>query len=39
MFANTFVDNAKVMAKGQVAIPNDIREVPGVTSGNRITFI
>ncbi len=36
---NTFVDNAKVMAKGQVTIPKDIREVLGVASGDRITFI
>lgn len=34
-----FVDNAKVMAKGQVTIPKDIREVLGVASGDRITFI
>ena len=39
MLANMFVDNAKVMAKGQVTIPKDIREVLGVTSGDRITFI
>ncbi len=39
MSANTFIDNAKVMAKGQVTIPKDIREVLGVTSGDRITFI
>lgn len=39
MLANTFVDNAKVMAKGQITIPKDIREVLGVTSGDRITFI
>ena len=39
MLANSFVDNAKVMAKGQVTIPKDIREVLGVASGDRITFI
>lgn len=39
MLANTFVDNAKVMAKGQVTIPKDIREVLGVASGDCITFI
>lgn len=39
MLANMFVDNAKVMAKGQVTIPKDIRKVLGVTSGDRITFI
>ena len=39
MLVNTFVDNAKVMAKGQVTIPKDIREILGVSSGDRITFI
>lgn len=39
MFVNTFVDNAKVMAKGQVTIPKDIREILGVSSGDRVTFI
>lgn len=39
MLPNTFVDNAKVMAKGQVTIPKDIREVLGVANGDRITFI
>lgn len=39
MLANAFVDNAKVMAKGQVTIPKDVREVLGVTSGDRISFI
>ena len=31
--------NAKVMAKGQVTIPKDIREILGVSSGDRITFV
>ena len=39
MFTNTFTDNAKVMAKGQVTIPKDIRKILGVASGDRITFI
>lgn len=39
MAASAFVDNAKVMAKGQVTIPKDVREVLGVTSGDRISFI
>ena len=39
MLANAFIDNAKVMAKGQVTIPKDVREVLGVTSGDRISFI
>ncbi len=39
MSANAFVDNAKVMAKGQVTIPKDVRAVLGVASGDRISFI
>ena len=39
MSVKTFVDNAKVMAKGQVTIPKDVREVLGVASGDRISFI
>lgn len=39
MFANAFIDNAKVMAKGQVTIPKDVREVLGVSSGDRVSFI
>lgn len=35
----TFIDNAKVMAKGQVTIPKDVREILGVSSGDRITFV
>lgn len=36
---NTFIDNAKVMAKGQVTIPKDVRSILGVSSGSRVTFI
>ena len=39
MLAATFIDNAKVMSKGQITIPKDIRDVLGVNSGDRITFI
>lgn len=39
MLARAFVDNAKVMAKGQVTIPKDVREALGVASGDRVTFI
>ena len=35
----TFIDNAKVMAKGQVTIQKDVREILGVSSGDRITFV
>ena len=39
MQTNTFIDNAKVMSKGQVTIPKDVRDVLGVTSGDRVSFI
>lgn len=39
MSVNMFVDNAKVMAKGQITIPKDVREVLGVASGDRVTFV
>ena len=39
MSANAFVDNAKVMAKGQITIPKDVRDVLGVSNGDRVTFI
>ena len=35
----TFVDNAKVMSKGQVTIPKDVRDVLGVSNGDRVSFI
>ena len=37
--AKAFVDNAKVMAKGQITIPKDVRTVLGVTSGDRVSFV
>lgn len=39
MIANTFIDNAKVMSKGQVTIPKDVREILGISGGDRITFV
>ena len=39
MFSNAFIDNAKVMAKGQITIPKDVRDVLGVSNGDRVTFI
>ena len=35
----TFTDIAKVMSKGQVTIPKEVREVLGVQSGDKVTFI
>lgn len=35
----TMVNDARVMAKGQVTIPKNIRAILGVSSGDRVTFI
>lgn len=34
-----FIDTAKVMSKGQITIPKDIRSILGVENGDRVTFI
>ena len=39
IMTTTFIDNAKVMAKGQITIPKDIREILGISSGDRVTFV
>ena len=35
----TKTNDARVMSKGQVTIPKDIRQVLGIESGDRVTFI
>lgn len=35
----TFVNDAKVMSKGQVTIPKNVREALGIATGDRVTFI
>ena len=37
--SNYFVDNAKVMAKGQITLPKDIRSVLRVGTGDRVTLV
>ncbi|CAI3433016.1 AbrB/MazE/SpoVT family DNA-binding domain-containing protein [Enterococcus cecorum] len=37
--AEMFIDNAKVMAKGQVTIPKRIRELLNLENGDYVTFV
>mgnify|MGYP004556948345 CR=1 FL=1 len=37
--AEVFIDNAKVMAKGQVTIPKKIRDILKIENGDYVTFI
>ena len=34
-----FVNDARVMAKGQVTIPKNVRTALGISTGDRVTFI
>ena len=34
-----FVNDARVMSKGQVTIPKNVREVLGIETGDRVTFV
>ena len=34
-----FINDARVMSKGQVTIPKKVREVLGIDEGDRVTFI
>ncbi|MBG9982787.1 AbrB/MazE/SpoVT family DNA-binding domain-containing protein [Aerococcaceae bacterium DSM 111020] len=36
---DNFIENAKVMSKGQVTIPKAVRDVMGISPGDRVTFI
>ena len=36
---NMIVDNAKVMSKGQITLPKEIRDKLGLTTGDRVTLI
>lgn len=35
----TFVNDARVMAKGQVTIPKDVRAALGIAPGDSVTFV
>lgn len=37
--ANMIVDSAKVMSKGQITLPKEIREKLGIGAGDRVTLI
>lgn len=37
--SSILVNDARVMSKGQVTIPKNIREALGITAGDRVTFI
>ena len=36
---NVIVDNAKVMAKGQITLPKEVRLQLGVDTGDKVVFI
>lgn len=39
MASTVFVNDARVMAKGQVTIPKNVRAALGIETGDRVTFI
>ena len=39
MTGAAFVNDARVMSKGQVTIPKNVREALGIDPGDRVTFI
>ncbi len=39
MTENILINDARVMSKGQVTIPKNIRAALGVSTGDRVTFI
>lgn len=39
MSNTVFVDDARVMSKGQVTIPKKVRTALGINTGDRVTFI
>ena len=39
MASTVFVNDAKVMSKGQVTIPKNVRAALGIDTGDRVTFV
>ena len=39
MSDTNFVNDARVMSKGQVTIPKNVRDALGINTGDRVTFI
>ena len=39
MSKTSFVKDARVMSKGQVTIPKNVRDALGIETGDRVTFI
>lgn len=39
MADTAFVNDAKVMSKGQITIPKNVRTALGIETGDRVTFI
>ncbi|WP_276839616.1 AbrB/MazE/SpoVT family DNA-binding domain-containing protein [Anaerovibrio lipolyticus] len=39
MSTTAFVNDSKVMSKGQVTIPKNVRTALGINTGDRVTFI
>ena len=39
MVKTNMIDDAKVMSKGQVTIPKEVRTALGINTGDRVTFI
>ena len=39
MASTAFVNDAKVMSKGQVTIPKNVRAALGIDTGDRVTFV